>query len=104
MSSNPADAIVRHILTAEIMHQSNNSRLCEKVGLFVLDSWAHRTLAFTSETFRLTYSLPNFHFHAVTAYNILRARAPPLGCTATEAGAEWGLAPIRMTYPFVVGA
>jgi uncharacterized protein len=33
-----------------------------------------RRLAFTSETFILSFSLPNFHFHAVTAYNILRSR------------------------------
>jgi hypothetical protein len=41
--------------------------------------WAPRTLAFTSETFLLSFSLPNFHFHAVTAYNILRSRGVPLG-------------------------
>jgi uncharacterized protein len=38
-----------------------------------------RRLAFTSETFILSFSLPNFHFHAVTAYDILRARGVPLG-------------------------
>ena len=38
-----------------------------------------RRLAFTSETFILSFSLPNFHFHAVTAYNILRTRGVPLG-------------------------
>ena len=38
-----------------------------------------RRLAFTSETFILSFSLPNFHFHAVTAYNILRSRGVPLG-------------------------
>jgi uncharacterized protein len=38
-----------------------------------------RRLAFTSETFILSFSLPNFHFHAVTAYDILRARGLPLG-------------------------
>jgi len=42
-------------------------------------AWAPRTLAFTSETFLLSFSLPNFHFHAVTAYAILRARGVPLG-------------------------
>ena len=42
-------------------------------------SWAPRTLAFTSETFLLSFSLPNFHFHAVTAYDILRMRGVPLG-------------------------
>jgi len=41
--------------------------------------WAPRTLAFTSETFLLSFSLPNFHFHAVTAYDILRTRGVPLG-------------------------
>ncbi len=38
-----------------------------------------RQLAFTSETFILSFSLPNFHFHAVTAYAILRASGVPLG-------------------------
>lgn len=38
-----------------------------------------RRLAFTSETFFLSFSLPNFHFHAVTAYDILRNRGVPLG-------------------------
>jgi hypothetical protein len=35
--------------------------------------------AFTSETFLLSFLLPNFHFHAVTAYNILRTRGVPIG-------------------------
>ena len=38
-----------------------------------------RRLAFTAETFILSFSLPNFHFHAVTAYDILRTRGVPLG-------------------------
>lgn len=38
-----------------------------------------RSLAFTSETFILSFSLPHFHFHAVTAYAILRSRGVPLG-------------------------
>ena len=38
-----------------------------------------RRLAFTPETLFLSFSLPNFHFHAVTAYNILRTRGVPLG-------------------------
>ena len=36
-------------------------------------------LSFTSETFLLSFLLPNFHFHAVTAYDILRHRGVPLG-------------------------
>jgi uncharacterized protein len=38
-----------------------------------------RKAAFTSETFILSFSLPNFHFHAVTAYDILRSRGVPIG-------------------------
>ncbi len=38
-----------------------------------------RKLAFTSETLILSFSLPNFYFHAVTAYDILRMRGMPLG-------------------------
>ena len=41
--------------------------------------WAPRQHAFTSETFLLSFSLPNFYFHAVTAYGILRSRGVPLG-------------------------
>ena len=41
--------------------------------------WVPRTLALTPETFLLSYSLPNFYFHAVTAYNILRTQGVPLG-------------------------
>jgi|SRR6185295_2135926 uncharacterized protein len=49
------------------------------VGNATTSSWGPRTLAFTPETFLLSYSLPNFYFHAVTAYNILRTRGVPLG-------------------------
>ena len=53
-----------------------------------VDSWAGknldldigpRRLQFTSETLFLSFSLPNFHFHAVTAYDILRTRGVPIG-------------------------
>ena len=53
-----------------------------------VDGWASRDLdlqigprrlAFTSETYILSFALPNFHFHAVTAYDILRARGVPVG-------------------------
>jgi hypothetical protein len=38
-----------------------------------------RRLSFTAENFFLSFSLPNFHFHAVTAYDILRMKGVPLG-------------------------
>lgn len=37
------------------------------------------TLAFTSENYLMSFLLPNFYFHAVTAYDILRARGVPIG-------------------------
>jgi hypothetical protein len=53
-----------------------------------VDTWAGkaldlqigpRRLAFAAETFVLSFSLPNIHFHATTAYAILRTRGVPLG-------------------------
>lgn len=41
--------------------------------------WGPRLLTFTPETLLLSYTLPNFHFHAVTAYAILRTRGVPIG-------------------------
>ena len=38
-----------------------------------------RQFPFTGELFLLSFSLPNFYFHAATAYGILRARGVPLG-------------------------
>jgi uncharacterized protein len=34
---------------------------------------------FTTEGFVLSFSLPNFYFHATTAYDILRSKGAPLG-------------------------
>jgi len=36
-------------------------------------------IPFTAENFLLSFSLPNFYFHAATAYDILRASGVPLG-------------------------
>ena len=37
------------------------------------------TIPFTCEGFLLSFSLPNFYFHAATAYDILRSKGVPLG-------------------------
>jgi hypothetical protein len=34
---------------------------------------------FTAENFLMSFSLPNFYFHATTAYDILRSKGVPLG-------------------------
>jgi hypothetical protein len=36
-------------------------------------------IPFTAETFILSFSLPNFYFHAATTYDILRMKGVPLG-------------------------
>jgi len=36
-------------------------------------------LPFTNKNFALSFSLPNFYFHATTAYDILRSKGVPLG-------------------------
>ena len=38
-----------------------------------------RELAFTAEEFLLSFSQPNFYFHATTAYDILRWKGVPIG-------------------------
>ena len=38
-----------------------------------------RQVPFTAESFILSFSLPNFYFHATTAYDILRTKGVPLG-------------------------
>jgi hypothetical protein len=36
-------------------------------------------IPFTTENFLMSFSLPNFYFHATTAYDILRSKGVPLG-------------------------
>jgi hypothetical protein len=36
-------------------------------------------MPFTAEGFLMSFSLPNLHFHATTAYDILRSKGVPLG-------------------------
>jgi hypothetical protein len=36
-------------------------------------------IPFVAENFLLSFSLPTFHFHATTAYDILRSRGVPIG-------------------------
>ncbi len=49
------------------------------VGRDVTFKVGDRTLPFTVEGFLMSFSLPNFFFHATTAYDILRHKGAPLG-------------------------
>jgi hypothetical protein len=48
-------------------------------GKDVAFQFGETKVPFVAETFLLSFSLPNFHFHATTAYDILRSRGVPLG-------------------------
>ena len=49
------------------------------VGRDVMFKVGDRALPFTAEGFLMSFSLPNFFFHAITAYDILRHKGAPLG-------------------------
>lgn len=70
------------------------ARVCEAAGQMKaytreeIDALEHKDMVFnlgeqqmpfTGEGFLLTFSLPNFHFHATTAYDIFRSKGVPLG-------------------------
>ena len=49
------------------------------VGRDVTFKIGDRALPFTAEGFLMSFSLPNFYFHATTAYDILRHKGAPIG-------------------------
>ena len=49
------------------------------VGRDMYFEFRERRLAFTAEDFLLSFSLPNFYFHAATAYDILRWKGARIG-------------------------
>lgn len=48
-------------------------------GKDVTFAYGEYKLPFTAEGYVLSFSLPNFYFHATTAYDILRGKGVPLG-------------------------
>lgn len=48
-------------------------------GKDVVFSAGERRIPFVGRDFLLSFSLPNFYFHATTAYDILRSKGVPLG-------------------------
>ena len=48
-------------------------------GKEVLFKLGDRSLPFVAEDFLMSFSLPNFYFHATTAYDILRMKGVPVG-------------------------
>ena len=48
-------------------------------GADVLFEIRGREIPYVAKDFVMSFSLPNVHFHAATAYGILRAKGAPLG-------------------------
>ena len=48
-------------------------------GKDMVFQFGERRAPFLVEDFVISFSLPNFHFHATTAYDILRSKGVPLG-------------------------
>jgi hypothetical protein len=48
-------------------------------GQEVIFQMGEHRLPFTAENFVLSFSMPNFYFHATTAYDILRMKGVPVG-------------------------
>ena len=48
-------------------------------GKDVIFHLGERQMPFTAENFLMSFSTPNLHFHAATAYDILRMKGAPLG-------------------------
>jgi hypothetical protein len=59
------------VLTPEAVNALGGRDVTFKLG--------DRALPFTTEGFLMSFSLPNFFFHATTAYDILRYKGAPLG-------------------------
>jgi hypothetical protein len=49
------------------------------IGRDMRFEFGERRMDFTAEEFLLSFSQPNFYFHATTAYDILRAKGMPIG-------------------------
>ncbi|RXZ36304.1 DUF1993 domain-containing protein [Oxalobacteraceae bacterium CAVE-383] len=60
---------------AKVTREEIDGRVGAEVMFQVKDSQRR----FTAEDFVLSFSLPNFHFHAATGYNILRSVGIPVG-------------------------
>ena len=58
------------------LSKSEVEALTDKSMVFALGK---REMPFTNQNFLLSFSLPNFYFHATTTYDILRMLGVPLG-------------------------
>ncbi|MFI5000332.1 MAG: DUF1993 family protein [Reyranellales bacterium] len=65
--------------TREALQQVKPADVNACEGKDVIFQIGDRKLPFTAEGFIQSFSLPNFYFHATTAYDMLRSKGVPLG-------------------------
>lgn len=64
---------------ADSLRAESRQAIDAREGADIVFTTKDSTRVFTTGDFVLCFSLPNFHFHAATAYNILRQAGVPLG-------------------------
>jgi uncharacterized protein len=64
---------------ATSLRAEDRASLEAREGVDIVFTTKDSTRIFTAGDFVLCFSLPNFHFHAATAYDILRQAGVPLG-------------------------
>lgn len=78
----PMDYAALQALTAGTLEQLK-ARSVDEVNALADGSLVFKIggneIPFSNANFALSFSLPNFYFHATTAYDILRAKGVPLG-------------------------
>jgi hypothetical protein len=65
--------------TREALQRLQPADVNGRAGRDVVFKFRDRQVPFTAENFLLSFSLPNFYFHAATAYDILRMKGVPIG-------------------------
>ncbi len=81
-SYEPMDYAALQTLTATTLESLNRLSVDEVNGLAdgnLVFKLGGNEIPFTNVNFALSFSLPNFYFHATTAYDLLRAKGVPLG-------------------------
>lgn len=79
---NETDYVSLEAFVAETIHELkafSEDEINSLYGKDVVFKLGERELPFTAENFLLSFSIPNFHFHAATTYDILRMKGVPLG-------------------------
>jgi len=65
--------------TREALQALTRDEVDGLAGKDVAFQFGERKMPFVAENFVMSFSLPNFYFHAATAYDILRNKGVPLG-------------------------